>query len=443
MTPGAAKAAKLHLRYIERDGVEKDGSKGVLYGPDGPVERRTFEEPRLHEKHQFRIIVSPEDAGELELTGYVQILMKRIQTDVGRQLEWAAVNHYDTAHPHAHIVVRGVDLDGREVRFDRGYISNGMRWRAQELAYHELGPRRESEVRRTYEREVTQDRFTSLDRELERLSVEGSLELRTPRVRTRIDLSVLHARLDHLESMRLVERQSSNLWTFTEGWQESLRRLGVRRDIIKQMHEVVRGDSARYSVVKEGEPVPTGPHGVQPDTVGRVAGKGLSDEMKGAFYAVVETPDGRAYHMPIDTKTAEAVRVGDLVTFGSRPEPAVRPMDRHIAESARSAGGVFVAEADGEERLRAGLERRLRELERVGLVAQQAPGRWSVPADLVERLEREPGPELRRERVWLRKGPLALEAMPEHRGPVWLDGADTSTMARWGDGASAMRSGRP
>ncbi|MGH7634230.1 MAG: hypothetical protein ACRENC_10910, partial [Gemmatimonadaceae bacterium] len=31
MTVSGAKAAALHLRYIERDGVEKDGSKGQLY----------------------------------------------------------------------------------------------------------------------------------------------------------------------------------------------------------------------------------------------------------------------------------------------------------------------------------------------------------------------------------------------------------------------------
>ena len=33
MTAGGAKAAALHLRYIERDGVEKDGSKGGSTAP--------------------------------------------------------------------------------------------------------------------------------------------------------------------------------------------------------------------------------------------------------------------------------------------------------------------------------------------------------------------------------------------------------------------------
>ena len=134
MNASGAKAAALHLRYIERDGVEKDGSRGVLYSAEGPVRAETFEQPRAGEKHQFRLIVSPEDGCELDLTDYVRRLMAQVERDLGRKLEWAAVNHHDTDHPHAHIVIRGLDRDGREVRLDRAYISNGLRSRAQEIA---------------------------------------------------------------------------------------------------------------------------------------------------------------------------------------------------------------------------------------------------------------------------------------------------------------------
>src|SRR5208283_3191458 len=72
---------------------------------------------------------------------YVRRLMATLERDLGRKVEWAAVNHFDTSHPHAHIVVRGIDRDGRELRIDRSYISAGMRWRAQELATEELAPR--------------------------------------------------------------------------------------------------------------------------------------------------------------------------------------------------------------------------------------------------------------------------------------------------------------
>ena len=57
LTARGAQAAALHLRYIERDGVEKDGSKGVLYDADGPVRRETFE--------QRRVSASPTNFGSL------------------------------------------------------------------------------------------------------------------------------------------------------------------------------------------------------------------------------------------------------------------------------------------------------------------------------------------------------------------------------------------
>jgi type IV secretory pathway VirD2 relaxase len=434
-----ARAAALHLRYIERDGVEKDGSKGELYGPDGPVRRRTFEEPRLREKHQFRLIVSPEDAGDLDLKAYVRRLMDQVQRDLGRKVEWAAVNHYDTGHPHAHIVVRGVDREGHELRFERSYIASGMRWRAQEIATQELGLRHEFEVRRAHAREITQDRFTSLDRELERLSTDGKLELRSPKRSTRVDSSILVARLENLEAMRLAERLSSNRWSFSDGWQDDLKRLGARNDIIKQIHEVVRGDSSRYRIVREGEPILTW---VRPDEkalVGRVAGKGLSDEIKGTFYAVIEAPDGFAYHLPIDTNTAERVREGDLVFFGTRPELAVRPMDRRIADAAQNARGVYTLDGASDERERAPIVRRLGELQREGLVTQRGPDRWTVPPGLIERLESRQRTEPARERIWVQKLPLSLEQTPGHRGPVWLDKVEETPLARWGFGADVRR----
>jgi type IV secretory pathway VirD2 relaxase len=51
----------MHLRYIQRDGVEKDGSPGRLYTADGPARAEAFEQPRVGEAHQFRFVVSPED----------------------------------------------------------------------------------------------------------------------------------------------------------------------------------------------------------------------------------------------------------------------------------------------------------------------------------------------------------------------------------------------
>jgi type IV secretory pathway VirD2 relaxase len=435
MGPSAAKAAALHVRYIERDGVEKDGSKGVLYGADGPVRARTFEQPRPGEKHQFRFIISPEDGSELELTAYVRRLMATLERDVGRKVEWAAVNHYDTSHPHAHVVIRGIDRDGRELRIARGYISTGLRWRAQELATEELGQRREVDVQRAYAREVTQQRFTSLDRELERRGPDHRVEVRV-RTRTgRIDESLLIARLEHLGSMRLAERLSGTSWRLADGWQKRLRDHGSRGDILQQIHKAVRGDPSRYDALRPGEALPPEPGEAAPAFVtGRVAGKGMSDELKGRYYAVVETPVGRAYHVPLDARSAQTVGVGDLVSLATTPVTPVRPADRQIAGAARARGGVFAVDgsAGGDAQV---LVRRLRELERTGLVAAEGPARWKVPPDLLDRLAERGRDAPPRHRLVLRKEPLSLAEQVVHQGPVWLDRLETKTLAYWGLGA--------
>ncbi len=99
MTAHGAKAAALHLAYIDRDGAGRDGSPAVLYGPDGPVPRARFEQPRIGESHQFRFVVSPEDGSALDLEKYVRELMQRVERELGRSLEWAAANHWDEPAP--------------------------------------------------------------------------------------------------------------------------------------------------------------------------------------------------------------------------------------------------------------------------------------------------------------------------------------------------------
>jgi len=438
-----AQAAARHLRYIERDGVEKDGSPGVLYGPEGPVARETFERPRFEERHQFRFIVSPEDAHDLDLTDYVRELMTRVETDLGRSIEWAAVNHHDTDHPHAHVVVRGVCREGRQLRMDRTYIARGLRWSAQELATERLGPRLEREIQRTREREVHQERFTSLDREIDHAATERRVDAESlVERRGGPEPALLVRRLKHLESLGLAEKVAPSSWVLADDWQRRLRELGERGDILKQMHRALHGgDAERFHVVRPGQGLPDGQGGVEERTlVGRVVRKGLGDELNGrTFYAVIETPTGDAYHAIVAARAADALRVGDLVSLGTKREPAVQRVDRHVAEVAAAHHGVYelAGDADGRDVARLAA-RRLRELERVGLVASAAPGQWTVPSDLLAQLEKRHRDAPARYRLSLEAMPLGLDAQVGHRGPVWLDTVDAARLATKGLGAEVL-----
>ncbi|MFD2272401.1 hypothetical protein ACFS07_17800 [Undibacterium arcticum] len=90
-----ANSVSTHLRYIERDGVTRDGERGQAYGAEtDTADLKAFEERGKGDRHQFRFIVSVEDAGELEdLRGYTREFMQRMTTDLETRLDWVAVDH--------------------------------------------------------------------------------------------------------------------------------------------------------------------------------------------------------------------------------------------------------------------------------------------------------------------------------------------------------------
>ncbi len=77
--------------------------------------------------------------------------------------------HTNTDHPHVHVAVRGVTRAGREVRFDREFIKDGFRFHAEKLATQKLGFRSERDIQAAMVKEISQDRVTSLDRQIARV----------------------------------------------------------------------------------------------------------------------------------------------------------------------------------------------------------------------------------------------------------------------------------
>ena len=117
---GGMGAARAHLRYIQRDGVQRDGSAGTLYGPgDRRPDDRGFLERCAGDRHQFRLILSPEDGAQYDsLEPLVRRFMAQMERDLGTALDWVAVEHRDTGQPHAHVILRGKDERVQSLVFD-------------------------------------------------------------------------------------------------------------------------------------------------------------------------------------------------------------------------------------------------------------------------------------------------------------------------------------
>ena len=137
----SAKAVDVHLRYLERDGVTKDGAKGQVYSAEHDAEDgRAFFDRGREDRHQFRFIVSAEDgAGLADPRQTTRDLMEQMEVDLGTRLDWIAVDHHNTGHPHNHILVRGITDDGKTLNIAGDYIAFGIRERASEIVTRELG----------------------------------------------------------------------------------------------------------------------------------------------------------------------------------------------------------------------------------------------------------------------------------------------------------------
>jgi type IV secretory pathway VirD2 relaxase len=310
-TPGALRA---HVAYLQRDGVTRGGEPGQLFDAerDG-VDGARFAERCEDDRHHFRFIVSPDDARELaDLRQYTRDLMDQAARDLGTKLDWVAVDHWNTEHPHVHVLVRGQTEAGDDLVISRDYISHGMRDRAGALVTQELGPRTDREVRHDLQNQVEAERWTKLDRALAREAAgrDGVVDVRRPILSEPDPLREEKlARLRKLERLGMAEGDGTGRFVLAFDAEPRLRALGERGDIIKRLHRSMsRGgreaDPSAY--VLEGESA--GP------VLGRLAARGLDDELKGSAYAVVEGIDGRTHHIRLpDLDAAGDGRIGSVV----------------------------------------------------------------------------------------------------------------------------------
>ncbi|QGM46074.1 relaxase/mobilization nuclease domain-containing protein [Methylocystis heyeri] len=288
-----------HLTYLRREGVTRDGEKARLLGPGTEdADPKAFAERCEKDRHHFRFIVSPEDAPEMaDLKGFARELVGQMEKDLGAKLDWVAADHWNTQHPHVHIVVCGVADDGQDLVISRDYIKQGLRARAQDLVTQELGPRTDRDIQLALERQVDAERWTQLDRQLVRdADRHGVIDLTPDPERQPDQFHALKVgRLRRLESLGLAHQVGPGQWTTDDASETTLRELGERGDIIKRIHRGLaeRGiERATASYVLAGE-------SLEIPIIGRLVDRGLDDELKGTAYAVIDGVDGRTHHIKL------------------------------------------------------------------------------------------------------------------------------------------------
>jgi type IV secretory pathway VirD2 relaxase len=399
-----SRAVDAHLRYLERDGVTRDGERGKAYSAfENEADGKAFVERGREDRHQFRFIVAPEDAAEMaDLRGFTRDLMRQMELDLATRLDWIAVDHHNTAHPHTHIIVRGVLDDGRILNIAGDYIALGIRHRAAELVTRELGHQSEIELQTKLQNEVGAERVTRLDKMLlSEQQEQGVIDLRPGEGATflvRENRNLMIGRIKHLERYGLATEAEPGRWVVSDRAEKVLKDMDHRNEVINSIHQALtknglaeeRGIS-QFALHGEGS---------GQKIVGRVLAKGLAgDEMGERVYLVVDGIDGRVHHMEFKDP-ARIEEVGrDMIVEAAPTVSGPRPADRNIAANAAEEADGLYRPSRHVERIRDGFERqgkdpeafvrshvrRLEALRRAGLVQRIDADHWKVPKDIVER----------------------------------------------------------
>lgn len=413
-----ANSVSTHLRYIERDGVTRDGQRGQAYGPHtDTADLQAFEERGRGDRHQFRFIVSAEDALDLEdLRGFTRQLMQCMAVDLETRLDWVAVDHWDTDNPHTHIVLNGRTAGKEDLVIAPDYLAHGMRMRASAIATEWLGPRTEAEIRQGLQREVAQQRLTGLDRALLRQAVADTVDL-TGRPEDRQRQNLLRARLQRLEALAQAERVDANRWRLAPDMARTLTAMGEREEALNIMRRALKGQQ-RECVLDGASTTPV---------MGRIAGKGLADELHDRGYLVVDGIDGRAHYLKLPAGAdLSALPVDGIVE--AKPPGRERTVDRTIAAIAKddiykTADHLARLEQGGDRDPQATVDvhvRRLEALRRSGVVARLADGVWQVPPDLVQKAQQHDAQKGIWPAIELRSH-LPIDQQVRAIGATWLD----------------------
>jgi type IV secretory pathway VirD2 relaxase len=313
---GDLSAARAHLKYIVRDGVTREGAPGRLYDASGDdVDGSAFLDRSDKDPHQFRFVVSADEGARLaDLKPFIRDLLAQMERDLDTKLDWMGVDHFNTGHPHTHIVIRGRDQDGADLVMAREYIAHGVRARAQSLITLELGPETEVERVQKLFNEVGQERLTRLDRSLIARAKDGILVVSAAEELNPVQQTLRVGRLRTLERLGLAKERQQGVWALDAGAEGKLRQLGDRADKFKMMQRALKEagidrGAAGMALFERGPR--------KAPLIGKVVGVGLVDEITDRTWVVVDAVDGRVHYAELGRLSAgEVPHRGMLVALG-------------------------------------------------------------------------------------------------------------------------------
>ena len=308
---------KAHGYYLARERATEKAEKNTagFNRTENAVDisRRLDTWQQAGDERLFKIIISPEFGDRIDLEAHTKQLMARIERDLRTELEWVAVIHHNTEHPHVHVALRGVDKQGKPLHLPREYVKSGIRSHAEDLVTKELGHRTEQDAIEAQRREVDQLRFTSLDRMIQRQNPDRAdyFTIRCDPTQSaernflRVQAQHVAARLSKLEHMELAESLGGFNWRVRGDFGAVLRMMQRTNDRQRVL--------ASHGALLSDERLPLEVTGFRElnHLEGRVVAHG-QEEGTDRAYLMVEGVDGKVHLLYQNEEIQNARRQGRL-----------------------------------------------------------------------------------------------------------------------------------
>jgi hypothetical protein len=340
-------AHRLQLeKYLVREGTERDGSRAKLYGTDIEEYRENMAEKN------FRIFLSPQ-SDKVDLTALTEKFVKKLEASTGYKLYWEAANHYNTAHPHAHLLINGKDKNGKDVEFPKDVVRTFMREYARDICTGQIGTRTRKDLEIEKEQELAASRFTGLDKKIKELCA-GTFRVHLDGEEK--DRERILTRLEYLRKLKLCVYEKGG-YKLSPRWEDNLKTNGRYNSFLKARTLLRYSSPSNLRLFS----------GLEGSITGKVVKVYRTDGDASDNHAVViEGLNGKAYFVPlfkkpelrdgekrIDLREGDFISVRTYETQRGRLTPVmVKREDWQVRNEIKKGGftGSLAAEVMAKER---------------------------------------------------------------------------------------------
>lgn len=277
----------LHIKnfeYIQKEGKGLNGQEPELYGSDNKEEYKN----KMVDKN-WRYILSP-GTNQINLDVFTKRFVEKLENETGYKLTWVAANHYDTDNYHTHLLINGIDKNGREVNFlPREKVKYLFRIYAQDICTEMIGSKTKNQLETEFIKMIKKNYYTKLDKKIETM-IDSQNELNKDFLQTNKG-DLLNQRIQHLMILKLCEYdKKKQKFIFKNNWTEELKLLGKYNTY---------ADGFKYASCSPNEYYI---HDLNKD--GKIEGKLLHKYIRqkdsNNFALVIQRNDGRVGYVPLD-----------------------------------------------------------------------------------------------------------------------------------------------